>query len=75
MLIKIVDMNICTRLGNRTDTLEPGGHSAVFVSDSGVQVLVEEADESDRLIAEVTIPLEVLRAAIAAAEAIGIDED
>lgn len=75
MLIKIVDMHICTRLGNRTDKLEPGGHSAVFVSDSGVQVLVEEADESDRLIAEVTIPLEVLRAAIAAAEATGIDED
>lgn len=75
MLITIKDFNICTRLGNRTDTLEPGGHSSVLVSDSGVQVLVEEADESDRLIAEVTIPLEVLRAAIAAAEAIGIGED
>lgn len=43
----------------------------MLVSDSGVQVLVEEADESDRLIAEVTIPLEVLRAALAAAESFG----
>ena len=27
MLIKIVDMGIETRLGNRTENLEPGGHS------------------------------------------------
>jgi hypothetical protein len=72
MLIEIKDFNICTRLGNGTDTLELGGHSSVLVSDSGVQVLVEEGD---RLIAEVTIPLEVLRVALAAAESIAIDED
>ena len=28
MLIKIVDMGIETRLGKRTENLEPGGHSS-----------------------------------------------
>lgn len=64
MLIKIVDMGIETRLGKRTENLEPGGHSSVFVSGGQITVLVEEADESNRLIAEITIPIDVLRVAI-----------
>lgn len=74
MLIKIVDMGIETRLGNRTENLEPGGHSSVFVSDGEITVLVEEQDESERLIAEIAIPIDVLRVAIAAAIRTGKDE-